>query len=252
MGRSKSFDASGDGYGRGEGFVTAILQQIDLVRGPSRAARTILGSAVNHAGRSGGLTAPNGPAQAALIKRALVSGRVESSSVLQLSVHGTGTPLGDPIEVGALAQVFQGHLSSVATVRTLVSNKSCYGHTEGAAGLTGLLLSACLVEKCSAPGIMHLRNVNPYVQAALSDWNSRGRSVAFVPRENATAAGTGGISGSSSFGMSGVNAHMLLSCPLDFADPCHPQVGVCTCPHISGLHLRWECSAFPDSLNRVN
>ncbi len=83
-------------------------------------------------GRSSGLTAPNGPSQSALIRTALASGSVDLMRVHTVSVHGTGTPLGDPIEVGALGQGVSGPL---ARPLTMLSNKSCFGHTEGAAGV---------------------------------------------------------------------------------------------------------------------
>ena len=218
MGRCKSFDSSGDGYGRGEGFVAVVMQRHG---GASSAGicGVVLGSAVNQAGRSSGLTAPNGPSQSALIKTALVAAGLSSGAVRFLSVHGTGTALGDPIEVGALAQALPGSNGSgrpggQPAPLSLASNKSCYGHTEGAAGLTGLLLAASMASQQAAPAIMHLRSMNPYVQAALSDWAARGGGRALhLPRQYAAGAGPSvqpGAAGTSSFGMSGVNAHMLV------------------------------------------
>ena len=92
----------------------------------------VRGSAVNQDGRSSGLTAPNGPSQQALMHTALQHSGLPAAAVAAVAVHGTGTPLGDPIEVGAICQTYgtaasDGHL-------VLVSNKSCFGHTEGAAG----------------------------------------------------------------------------------------------------------------------
>lgn len=207
VGRSKSFDATADGYGRGEGFLTATLARnsAELQGGIA----TILGAAVNHAGRSSGLTAPNGPAQTALVQAALAAGSTVPGKVGCVSVHGTGTPLGDPIEVGALAQAFQEPRDGGRTPRALVSNKACYGHTEGAAGLTGLLLASSVLSRSALPAIMHLRAINPYVQAALSDWGHKARSPAAVPRVLSPATPLAAVVGSSSFGMSGVNAHML-------------------------------------------
>ena len=170
---------------------------------------TILGSAVNHAGRSSGLTAPNGPAQSALVRAALAAGSTVPGKVGCVSVHGTGTPLGDPIEVGALAQALQEPRNESLVPRALVSNKACYGHTEGAAGLTGLLLASSVLSRSTMPAIMHLRAINPYVQAALSDWGHKARNPAAVPRALSPGTSSAAIAGSSSFGMSGVNAHML-------------------------------------------
>ena len=127
-----------------------------------------------------------------------------------------GTPLGDPIEIGALGQALPGRRGShpaAGDALALASNKACYGHTEGAAGLTGLLLAASMAGQAAAPAIMHFRHVNPYVQAALSDWASAGRAL-HLPRQAAPGPsarrGPAELSGTSSFGMSGVNAHMLV------------------------------------------
>jgi hypothetical protein len=214
VGRCKSFDSSGDGYGRGEGFAVVVMQR----QSPAAAASAeqhvyaiVRGSATNQGGRSSGLTAPNGPAQTALVRTALAAADVAAARVNVVSVHGTGTPLGDPIEVGALAQALP-----AGGPMALVSNKSCYGHTEGTAGLTGLFMAASTLRQGALPPIMHLRKVNPYVEAALGDWGKgrrRGGAVA-LPRQMAPA-GTGACSAgmlasTSSFGMSGVNAHMIL------------------------------------------
>ncbi|GAB4814934.1 hypothetical protein N2152v2_001980 [Parachlorella kessleri] len=170
VGRCKTFDSTGDGYGRGEGFIVAVLERRHATE-PRQHTKVLVGSSVNHAGRSSGLTAPNGPAQAALILAALAGGSCKASDVRYVSIHGTGTPLGDPIELGALAQVFQS-----TDAITLVSNKSCFGHTEGAAGLTGLLLASCVDLQATVPGVMHLRQVNPYVESALAGWTRSGVS----------------------------------------------------------------------------
>lgn len=209
-GRSKSFDSTADGYGRGEGFVAAILQRQD-VHDHQRQINMITGSAVNQAGRSSGLTAPNGPAQTTLLKSAMHFAKETPGNLQCLSVHGTGTQLGDPIEVGALAQALPLSTSDAPASgdKILVSNKACYGHTEGTAGLTGLMLAGLVINQSSAPAVMHLRSFNPYVQAALSDW-SKGQRGPVVPRQTSPKI-LKGLAGSSSFGMSGVNAHMLVS-----------------------------------------
>ena len=136
-----------------------------------------------------------------------------------------GTPLGDPIEVGALAAALSpsspGGSSSNGSARVvaLASVKSCYGHTEGTAGITGLLLAAAAAQQQVLPPVVNLRAMNPYVAAALGSFGSS--SVA-IPRQAAPDAAAASVdaagetsahrvAGTSSFGMSGVNAHMLLS-----------------------------------------
>lgn len=98
VGRCKTFDASADGYGRGEGFVAAVLvPQLAGAAAATGLLAVVRGSAVNTAGRSSGLTAPSGPAQHTLLVAALATGGISAADVAYLAVHGTGTPLGDPI-----------------------------------------------------------------------------------------------------------------------------------------------------------
>jgi Beta-ketoacyl synthase, C-terminal domain len=121
-------------YGRGEGFVALVMAPSSPTHKGENVV--VLGSVVNQDGRSSSLTAPNGPSQAVLIKEALKAADVAPSSLVQVAMHGTGTPLGDPIEVNALGQVFSGDADQ-RTPLTLGSAKSCFGHTEATAGLTG-------------------------------------------------------------------------------------------------------------------
>eukprot|EP00887_Chlorella_sp_A99_P003340 scaffold26.g3340.t1 len=213
-GRCRSFDASGDGYGRGEGIVALVLQRHSPERagGASPAVCALLhGSAVNQGGRSSGLTAPSGPAQTALVNAALASGGASPCQLRMVSAPRWATPS----RWGALAQALSAGCSSV----TLVSNKSCYGHTEGAAGLSGLLLAMSAQRQEATAPIMHLRSVSPYVEAALADWNRRSGAPVHAARQAAAAVLAGGeLCGSSSFGMSGVNAHALVKAPGAQAD----------------------------------
>ncbi len=120
-------------YGRGEGFAAILL--VPGSAGPLPGILAVVrGSAINQDGRSSSLTAPNGPSQTALIKACLAASRLQPQQLKLVSVHGTGTQLGDPIEVGAIGQALaQGRAPGLHHV-ALVSNKSCFGHTEGAAG----------------------------------------------------------------------------------------------------------------------
>jgi acyl transferase domain-containing protein len=115
-------------------------------------------SAVNQDGRSSSLTAPNGPSQQALVGLCLAKAGLPAEVVSYVAVHGTGTPLGDPIEVGALGAALA---APRASRLTLGSNKACYGHTEGTAGITGALLAVCALGQAAAAPVVNLRNMNP-------------------------------------------------------------------------------------------
>ena len=144
-----------------------------------------------------------------------------------MAVHGTGTPLGDPIEMNALGQALSHAGTGCQHHVTIGSVKSCYGHTEGAAGLTGTLLALqSLLNKAGAP-ILHLRNMNPYVESTFADLKSFHQLIPAIPRASAPLLGALGeqLSGTSSFGMSGVNAHALFEAvdAADSAIPAQPQ-----------------------------
>ncbi|KAK9864440.1 hypothetical protein WJX84_006132 [Apatococcus fuscideae] len=131
VGRCQTFEAAADGYGRGEGIAVLLLGSVDVRQDTDQGSTMAIlrGSAVNQDGRSSSLTAPNGPSQKALVGIALEYAESSKEEVGYVAIHGTGTPLGDPIEVGALA----GALANSQSPLCLGSVKACYGHTEGAA-----------------------------------------------------------------------------------------------------------------------
>lgn len=208
MGRCKSLDSSADGYGRGEGFAAALLATLC----PSKLALAVIHSTVvGQDGRSSGLTAPNGPSQTRLVLSALRQTGHSADGLRFVSLHGTGTPLGDPIEVSALGKALSSHGRRATVV--LGAIKSCYGHSEGCAGLTGLVMAAQSVKQLRAAPIMHLRHLNHYVQDTLSSGPDIGKLAAALPRQPQTCDPAARMAGSSSFGMSGVNAHAILAPP---------------------------------------
>eukprot|EP00951_Prasinocladus_malaysianus_P017343 scaffold136522_cov47-Prasinocladus_malaysianus.AAC.1 len=209
-GRSKSFDQSVDGYGRGEALAAMMLSTEQSPMLLSDHHGMVCGSAINQDGRSAGLTVPNGPSQTNLILQALKSGNISRKFLKFVAVHGTGTPLGDPIEIGALS-----HAAECGERKWLAvgSVKSCYGHTEGAAGITGLWMAAVGLQKQAGPGIMHLRTPNPHVTAAWKDWVSKNDLWPWAPRQcgaGAMAESRSIVGSTSSFGISGVNAHCCI------------------------------------------
>ena len=137
-GRCKAFGAEADGYGRGEGFTVTVLEALGSREGMESVA-VVAGSAVNQGGRSSSLTAPHGPSQHALIATAMAEARI--SSLGYVASHGTGTPLGDPIETGALRKAVAPQKSDAGReCFTVGAIKTLTGHLEGTAGLAGLLL----------------------------------------------------------------------------------------------------------------
>jgi myxalamid-type polyketide synthase MxaD len=203
-GRCKTFDASGDGYARGEGCGVVVLKRLsDVRRYDERVYAVIVGSAVNHDGRSNGLTAPNGAAQEEVIRQALARAGVEPSEVDYVEAHGTGTPLGDPIEALALSRVYGTGRAPDAPL-LLGSIKTNMGHLEGAAGIAGLIKTALSLEDGHIPPHLHLKQPNPRIP-----WHTKSLEVPLrlCPWPKTDRPRRAGVS---AFGISGTNAHMIL------------------------------------------
>jgi acyl transferase domain-containing protein/acyl carrier protein len=200
-GRCKTFDASADGYVRGEGCGIVVLKRLaDAVADGDRIYAVIRGSAVNHDGRSNGLTAPNGSAQKTLIREALEAAGVAPDDIQYVEAHGTGTSLGDPIEAIALGEVLGAERTEPLLVGSVKSN---FGHLESAAGVAALMKTALAVHHGSIPPSLHFRDPNPHIP-----WDRLPIAVASCltawPRPEKRLAGI------SSFGMSGTNVHVVL------------------------------------------
>ena len=277
-------------------WAVLVLASASSAPGAAPPIASITASAVNQDGRSSGLTAPNGPSQSSLIREALQAAHMAGPDLAFVAVHGTGTPLGDPIEVGGLGGALKGRDGAVREQHRPVmgSVKACFGHTEGAAGVTGQPCSSsagqhlcqahidaphislrakrawqvvrytshlvvcgvlchhgkpdavlaellhshqakpmltCGTMPCagvfmmlhamtqrSHAAIMPLRSLNPYVSTALAEWARTPGLRPAVPRQTAPASQwePRAAAGTSSFGMSGTNAHMLAA----VAQPC--------------------------------
>ena len=135
-GRCKSLDMAADGYVRGEAVGVLMLQAL-IEEAASMALAVFAGSSVNQDGRSSSLTAPNGPAQQEAMRMAMRFAGLAAAQITHLQMHGTGTPLGDPIEMGAAATVLVDGSQRVAPLAACVG-KTWIGHTEAAAGAMGL------------------------------------------------------------------------------------------------------------------
>jgi acyl transferase domain-containing protein/SAM-dependent methyltransferase len=214
-GRCKTFDASADGYVRGEGSAVVVLKPLSAALADgNRILAVIRGSAINQDGRSAGLTAPNGPAQEAVIREALKVAGVAPQEVSYLEAHGTGTSLGDPIEIRAAGAVLCQDRPAAQPLM-IGAIKTNVGHLEAAAGIAGLLKVVLALQKKQIPPHLHLKTKNPYVE-----WD---RLPIVIPTELTPWEPASGkrIAGLSSFGFSGTNAHIVLEEP-----PVLPKVAV--------------------------
>ena len=200
-GRCKTFDASADGYVLGEGGGLVVLERLSSALANGRRIRAVLrGSAVNQDGRSNGLTAPNRGAQVDVIRRAQAVAGVDPSEVAYVEAHGSGTKLGDAIELSALHDVFA---TTRATERPLLVGavKTNIGHTQSAAGVAGLIKTVLVLENGTAPAN---RNMDDPSDAIPGDGTVRPLAAAVALPEGRVVAGV------SSFGWSGTNAHVVV------------------------------------------
>ncbi|HEY3909044.1 MAG TPA: SDR family NAD(P)-dependent oxidoreductase [Stellaceae bacterium] len=197
-GRCKTFDAAADGYVRGEGCGVVVLKLLsDAQAAGDRVLAVLRGSAVNQDGKSAGLTAPNGPAQEAVIRAALANGGVTAEQVDYIEAHGTGTALGDPIEMHALKAVFGGRERQL----WVGSVKSNIGHAEAAAGIAALVKAVLMLCHRAVPASLHFHQLNPHIDL-------EGAPIA-VPTALQAVPDLAAI-GVSSFGFSGTNAHAVI------------------------------------------
>ncbi len=212
-GRCKPFDASADGFVRGEGCGVIVLKRLsDAVSDGDRVLAVIRSSAVNQDGASASLTAPSGPAQEAVIRRALALAALSPNDVQFVEAHGTGTSLGDPIELRALGAVY-GAQRAADEPLLVGSVKANFGHLEGAAGVASVIKAVLALGAAQVPGQLHMSQPTPHV-----DWESLRLRVPAAAGEAWPKAATRRAA-VSSFGFSGTNAHVILEqAPAPFAD----------------------------------
>mmetsp|Transcript_89611 Transcript_89611/g.155160 ORF Transcript_89611/g.155160 Transcript_89611/m.155160 type:complete len:1831 (-) Transcript_89611:434-5926(-) len=203
--RCATFDASADGYQRAEGAASMVLNRYGDCQQPgSRVLAVIRGSAVNQDGRSNGLTAPTGPAQESLIRDALADAKLAAPAVSYLECHGTGTRLGDPIEVQAAGHVY-GEGRDTSNPLVLGAVKANVGHSEGAAGIAGLIKVVLCLRHRTLPPVARFKQLNPDIMP-LEEIPAVIPMVS-SPWEPVSGRRTAGLS---SFAFSGTNAHAIL------------------------------------------
>ncbi|NMO16394.1 SDR family NAD(P)-dependent oxidoreductase [Pyxidicoccus fallax] len=203
-GRCRTFDASANGYVRGEGCGVVVLKRLsDAQRDGDPILALIRGSAINQDGRSTGLTAPNVLAQEALVREALKNARAEASDIGYVETHGTGTSLGDPIEVEALRAVL-GPVRADGSHCVLGALKTNIGHLEGAAGVAGVIKAVLSLRNERIPRNLNFRTLNPRIRLEGTALALATENQPWPRTERPRLAGV------SSFGISGTNAHVVL------------------------------------------
>ncbi|MBI3243486.1 MAG: type I polyketide synthase, partial [Chloroflexi bacterium] len=203
-GHCKTFDALANGYVRGEGCGVVVLKRLsDALAAGDTILALVRGSAINQDGRSNGLTAPHGPSQEAVIRAALADAKLEPGDVNYIEAHGTGTSLGDPIEVNAIGAVMADS-HSFENPLMIGAVKSNIGHLEGAAGVAGLIKIVLAMQNGVIPSNLHFHNPNPLIP-----WDEL---PVKIPTQNLSwpAGDKKRVAGVSSFGFSGTNAHLII------------------------------------------
>ncbi|HEX6101022.1 MAG TPA: SDR family NAD(P)-dependent oxidoreductase [Thermoanaerobaculia bacterium] len=218
-GHCQSFGEGGDGYIPGEGVGVVILKRLsEARRDGDQIYGVIRGSAINHGGKTNGYTVPNPQAQASAIGRALTDARIDARHISYIEAHGTGTTLGDPIEIAALGRAFQPYTQDTGYC-LIGSAKSNIGHCESAAGIAGLTKVLLQLRHREIVPSLHSSTLNPHidfastpfvVNQALRPWDAPVIDGRTLPR----------VAGISSFGAGGSNAHLIVEeAPLPAQQP---------------------------------
>jgi len=200
-GHCKTFDASANGYVRGEGCGIVVLKRLsDAILDGDTIHAVIRGMAINQDGISTGFTVPNQQAQVAVINKAMSKARVSSSEIDYVEAHGTGTSLGDPIEVSAIAETYGQNRQNPLLLGSVKSN---IGHLEAAAGVSGLIKVVLSLQHGTIPKNLHFHQLNPHI-----DLSFPAKIVSeTMPWTNGSKKRLGALS---SFGFSGTNSHAII------------------------------------------
>ena len=204
-GQCKAFDASANGYVRGEGCGVVVLKRLSEAEADGdRIWAVIRGAAVNHGGASVGLTVPNTPALEEVMETALSDAGISPLEMDYLEAHGTGTAVGDPIEIDAVAAVYgKGRTADLPLL--IGSVKTNIGHLESAAGVAGVIKAALVLNRGVIPKHLHFHDPNPSL-----DWDRLPLQVTSAMMDLPHRPERPRLAGVNSFGISGTNAHIVM------------------------------------------
>lgn len=208
-GHCQSFGEGGDGYIPAEGVGVVILKRLSQAqRDGDHIYAIIRGSAVNHGGKTNGYTVPNLQAQAAVIGEVLLESRVDPRRISYIEAHGTGTKLGDPIEIAALSKAFQ-RSTQDSGFCLIGSAKSNIGHAESAAGIAGLTKVLLQMKHRQIAPSLHSQRLNPHIEFQHTPFVVNQQLVPW-PQPVIDGREYPRIAGISSFGAGGANAHLIV------------------------------------------
>ncbi|WP_232513635.1 type I polyketide synthase, partial [Burkholderia humptydooensis] len=204
-GRCRTFDGAADGFVPGEGVGTVLLRRLDEALAAGDTIHGVIrGWGINQDGRTNGITAPNPDAQRRLASGVYRRFGIDPKRIMMAEAHGTGTKLGDPIEVRALTEAFR-EFDAGTGYCAIGSVKSNIGHLALAAGIAGLLKVVLSLRHRTIPPTLHCESVNEHIDLARSPFH-----VPRVAQAWRTADGAPRMACVSSFGFSGTNAHMVV------------------------------------------
>ncbi|MGD6960813.1 SDR family NAD(P)-dependent oxidoreductase [Fictibacillus phosphorivorans] len=216
-GRCKTFDKEANGYVRGEGVGAVLLKPLSKAEEDGDHIYAIVkATEVNHGGRANSLTAPNASAQADLLVNAYERANIDPNTVTYIETHGTGTSLGDPVEINGLKKAFntlnkkRGKESPTEPHCWIGSVKTNIGHLETAAGIAGLLKVLLSIKYKKLPASLHLKQLNPYIQLENSPFSIVTKTIPWEPLKDSSYNAIPRRAGVSSFGFGGANAHIVL------------------------------------------
>ncbi|HEX2958289.1 MAG TPA: beta-ketoacyl synthase N-terminal-like domain-containing protein, partial [Chitinispirillaceae bacterium] len=201
-GKTRTFDHLADGTSAGEGAVVFLLKPLSRALEDGDSIRAIIrGTAVNQDGRSSSIAAPNPVAQAKVIRAAADCANIELDSIDFFEAHGTGTVLGDPIEIDGLTRAFEGKFT---TKKYISSVKGNFGHLDAAAGAIGVAKAVCALQHSIVPQQMHFEKPNSKIDFEHAPVQVADRNIYLENKDRPLRCGV------SAFGLSGINAHIIL------------------------------------------